>query len=112
MFAIITEIFTINNLLMMNIGLFAGIIIGAMPGLSVSFAVTVLLTMTIGMDSIPGMYMLLGGYCGGMFGGTAVYRLERRLEPVAPAPERDGPEPLQNRRLSLLHRRDPPLRSP
>lgn len=70
MLGIISEILTLNNLLMMNIGLFAGIIIGAMPGLSVSFAVTVLLTLTIGMDSIPGMFMLLGGYCGGMYGGS------------------------------------------
>ena len=70
MLEIIQEIFTLNNLLMMNLGLFAGIIIGAMPGLSVSFAVTVLLTMTIGMDSIAGMFVLLGGYCGGMYGGS------------------------------------------
>ena len=70
MFEIISEIFTLQNILMMNIGLFAGIIIGAMPGLSVAFAVTVLLTMTIGMDSLPGMYMLLGGYCGATFGGS------------------------------------------
>ena len=69
-FEVLAEIFTLSNLLMMNVGLFAGIIIGAMPGLSVSFAVTVLLTMTIGMDSIPGMFMLLGGYCGGMYGGS------------------------------------------
>ena len=69
-FEVLSEIFTVQNLLMMNIGLFAGVIIGAMPGLSVSFAVTVLLTMTIGMDSIPGMYMLLGGYVGGMYGGS------------------------------------------
>ena len=69
-FEVLSEIFTLNNMLMMNMGLFAGIIIGAMPGLSVSFAVTVLLTMTIGMDSIPGMFMLLGGYCGGMYGGS------------------------------------------
>lgn len=68
--AVLAEIFTIHNLLMMNLGLFAGIVIGAMPGLSVSFAVTVLLTMTIGMESIPSMFMLLGGYVGGMYGGS------------------------------------------
>lgn len=67
---ILSEIFTLNNLLMINVGLFAGIVVGAMPGLSVSFAVTVLLTMTIGMDAIPGMLMLLGGYCGAMYGGS------------------------------------------
>ena len=43
MLSIITEIFTLQNLLMMNVGLFVGIIIGAMPGLNVALAVTVLL---------------------------------------------------------------------
>lgn len=71
MLDIISEVFTLQNILMMNIGIFAGIIIGAMPGLSVAFAVTVLLTMTIGMDSLPGMYMLLGGYCGATFGAAS-----------------------------------------
>lgn len=70
MLSIIKEIFTFNNLLLMNIGIFAGVLIGAMPGLSVAFAVTVLLTMTAGMQSLPGMYMLLGAYCGAVFGGS------------------------------------------
>ena len=58
------------NLLMMNIGLAAGIIIGALPGLSVVLAITVLLPFTFGMSSIPGMYLLLGAYCGGVYGGS------------------------------------------
>ena len=70
MLSIITEIFTLQNLLMMNVGLFVGIIIGAMPGLNVALAVTVLLTLSIGMESLPGMFMLLGGYCGAMYGGS------------------------------------------
>ena len=64
------QIFTVQNVLMMNIGLAAGIIIGAMPGLNVTFAITVLLTMTFGMDALPGLYLLLGAYCGGMYGGS------------------------------------------
>ena len=66
----LTQIFTVQNILMMNIGMAAGIIIGAMPGLNVTFAITVLLTMTFGMDVLPGMYLLLGAYCGGMYGGS------------------------------------------
>ena len=64
------EIFTINNLLLMNIGVAAGIIIGALPGLSVLLAVTILLPFTFGMDSITGMYLLLGAYCGATYGGS------------------------------------------
>lgn len=91
MLDIISEVFTLQNILMMNIGIFAGIIIGAMPGLSVAFAVTVLLTMTIGMDSLPGMYMLLGGYCGATFGGsiTAIL-INTPGTPVAAATAIDG----------------------
>ena len=70
MLSIITEIFTLQNLLMMNVGLFVGVIIGAMPGLNVALAVTVLLTLSIGMESLPGMFMLLGCYCGAMYGGS------------------------------------------
>lgn len=66
----ISQLFTVNNILMMNIGLACGILMGAAPGLSVSFAVTVLLTMTYHMDSIAAMMLLLGAYCGGMFGGS------------------------------------------
>lgn len=91
MFEIISEVITFQNILMMNIGLFAGIIIGAMPGLSVAFAVTVLLTMTLGMGSLPGMFMLLGGYCGATFGGsiTAIL-INTPGTPVAAATAIDG----------------------
>lgn len=67
---IILRIFTLNNLLMMNIGVAVGIVIGAMPGLSVAFAVTVLMTMTYHMNSLAAMYLLLGAYCGGLYGGS------------------------------------------
>lgn len=65
-----SSIFTLTNVLMMNIGITVGILIGAMPGLSVSFAVTILLTTTFHMESLPAMFLLLGAYCGGMFGGS------------------------------------------
>lgn len=70
MFESLGQLFTLNNLLMINIGIATGILIGAAPGLSVSFAVTVLLTMTYHMDSVSAMILLLGAYCGGMFGGS------------------------------------------
>jgi len=68
---VLTNIFKPMNLLMMNVGVTAGIIIGMLPGLSVPFALTVLLPFTFKMDSIPGMYLLLGAYCGGTYGGSA-----------------------------------------
>ena len=70
MLEILQSIFTVNNLLMMNVGVAVGIMIGAMPGLSVAFAVTILMTMTFHMESLPAMYLMLGAYCGGLYGGS------------------------------------------
>lgn len=70
MLNIIKEIFTVENLLLMNAGVAAGIIIGAMPGLNITFAVTILLTMTYHLSALPAMCLLLGAYCGGMYGGS------------------------------------------
>ncbi len=59
---IFQSIFTITNLLIINAGVAVGIMVGAMPGLSVAFAVTVLMTITFHMESLPAMYQLLGAY--------------------------------------------------
>lgn len=67
---ILTTIFAPRNLMIMNIGLATGITMGAMPGLSLTFTITVVLTLTYGLDSMAGMYLLLGAYCGGMYGGS------------------------------------------
>ena len=70
MLEILASIFTVNNLLMMFVGTAAGIVIGVMPGLGTNFAITVLLTLTFGMNSYAGIYLLLGAYCGAMYGGS------------------------------------------
>lgn len=67
---VLSELFTFQNLLMMNIGLAAGIIIGALPGLNVIFAITVLMPITFDMPSVAGMMLMLGAYCGAMYGGS------------------------------------------
>lgn len=55
---------------MMNVGMAAGILIGAIPGLNAIFAIAVLLPMTFGMNSVTGMYLMLAAYCGAVFGGS------------------------------------------
>lgn len=70
MLEIIMSILTPMHLLMMAVGVGAGTVIGALPGLNVVFAIAVLLPFTFGMDSISSMYLLLGTYCGGTFGGS------------------------------------------
>lgn len=67
---VLQEIFTLPNILMMNIGMAAGTVIGAMPGLNVIFAIAILLPLTFGMDSLAGMYLMLASYCGATYGGS------------------------------------------
>lgn len=66
----IKDILSFDNLLMMNIGVFAGCIIGALPGLNTIFAITVLLPLTFDMGATAGIFMLLGAYCSSTYGGS------------------------------------------
>lgn len=70
MITILSEIFSPNNILMMACGVASGIMIGALPGLSVIMAIVLLLPMSYGMSSLAGMYLLLGAYCGATYGGS------------------------------------------
>ncbi len=69
-FTIILDILRFENLLMMNIGMAAGILIGVLPGLGMVLAVTLLLPFTFGMEALAGVFLLLGTYCGAAYGGS------------------------------------------
>lgn len=56
--------------LYMLLGVVAGICIGALPGLTATMGVALLLPMTFGMDAAQGILMLLGIYCGAIYGGS------------------------------------------
>lgn len=72
--ALLHEIFTTSLtpivLLYMVGGVLAGICIGALPGLTATMGVALLLPMTFGMDAAQGILMLLGIYCGAIYGGS------------------------------------------
>jgi putative tricarboxylic transport membrane protein len=57
-------------LLAIAVGAFIGLVFGAMPGLTFSLALAVVLPMTFTMDLISAVGMLLGTYIGGMTGGS------------------------------------------
>ncbi len=59
-------LFTLENILWINIGVFVGSVFAAIPGLSVILFLPVTYTMT----AIPGMMFLLGIYCAGGYGGS------------------------------------------
>lgn len=64
------DLLTLNNLIFMNIGMFAGIIFGAIPGLSANIGIMLMLPMTFAMSPSCGILMLMGVYCGGTYGGS------------------------------------------
>jgi len=61
---------SIEALLSINLGVLAGIVMGALPGLGVSMSVTIILPLVFGMETVNGLLLLLGVYCGGTYGGS------------------------------------------
>lgn len=58
------------SLLALISGVFLGIVIGAIPGLSTVMAVAVALPFTFTLPAVPAIMLLLGVYKGGMYGGS------------------------------------------
>lgn len=63
-------LFTLENILWINIGVFVGSVFAAIPGLSIILCVILFLPVTYTMTAIPGMMFLLGIYCAGGYGGS------------------------------------------
>lgn len=51
-------------------GTFAGIYVGAIPGLSVTMAVSILISFTFSWDVYPALALMIGIYMGGVYGGS------------------------------------------
>ena len=52
------------------IGALGGVLLGAIPGMTATMGVALLIPFSFGMDLIPSIGLLLGIYCGGMYGGS------------------------------------------
>ncbi len=51
-------------------GVLAGLVVGAMPGLSATLAVALLIPFTFDLSLMPALAMLIGVYCGAVYGGS------------------------------------------
>ena len=60
----------IQVILMTLPGAAGGILLGAIPGMTATMGVALLIPFSFGMDLIPSIGLLLGTYCGGMYGGS------------------------------------------
>ena len=63
-------LFTLENFLWINLGVFIGSVFAAIPGLTVILCIILFLPFTYKMTAIPGMMFLLGIYCAGGYGGS------------------------------------------
>ena len=64
------QVFSPLTLLYTLIGAAGGILIGSIPGLTATMGIALLVPFTYGLEFIPGVAMLLGIFCGGMYGGS------------------------------------------
>ena len=63
-------LFTVESLVFVVIGVFIGILFGAIPGMSANLGVTVFLPFTFTLGTVPALLMLCGIFFGANFGGS------------------------------------------
>jgi putative tricarboxylic transport membrane protein len=63
-------LFTPLNMLIIILGVGSGIIVGALPGLTATMAIALLVPFTFSMNSVHSLVLLGGIYCGAIYGGS------------------------------------------
>jgi putative tricarboxylic transport membrane protein len=63
------ELFTISTVILMAVGVVAGLIAGAIPGFTFAMAVVLVLPFTFSMTPVAGLATMMGVYVGGLSGG-------------------------------------------
>ena len=66
----LTPFLNIELILLIAGGVFVGIYVGAIPGLSVTMAFSLLLSFTYGWDTLPALATMIGIFSGGVYGGS------------------------------------------
>lgn len=64
------EVIGLTNFAAVVIGVIAGIVVGAMPGLSATMAISVLVPFTFGLEPLVALGLMAGIYNGAMYGGA------------------------------------------
>lgn len=63
-------VLTPYNMLICVVGLFVGVLFGALPGFSATMAVAIFVPFTYSMEPGSALLLLSGLYCGGVYGGS------------------------------------------
>ena len=64
------NVFALANFAAVIIGVLTGIVVGAMPGLSATMAISVLVPFTFGLEPLVALGLMAGIYNGAMYGGA------------------------------------------
>jgi len=64
------QVFELQTLLLVFLGVFLGVLFSAIPGLTATMGIALLIPYTFSLPQVPALGMLLGIYIGGMYGGA------------------------------------------
>lgn len=67
---VLAQIFDFQTVFLVFIGVFLGIVFSAIPGLTATMGIALLIPYTFALPQVAGISMLLGIYLGGMYGGS------------------------------------------
>ncbi len=70
LFYALSAVFQLQNLLLIFVGTAIGMLFGALPGLTVTLAVTLVLPFTFDLSPESGIILLTGVYCAGTYAGS------------------------------------------
>ncbi|MDP4795757.1 MAG: tripartite tricarboxylate transporter permease [Rhodospirillales bacterium] len=62
-------VFHLKNIILMSVGVAAGLVTGAIPGFTITMAVVLTLPFTFGMSAVEGISTMIGVFVGGLSGG-------------------------------------------
>lgn len=97
LFQNVMHLLTFESIIFAALGVFIGIIIGALPGLSVNLALSLMIPITYAMDFNEAIMMLLGVFVGGVYGGSiSAILISTPGTPAAAATVLDGYAMAQN----------------
>jgi putative tricarboxylic transport membrane protein len=90
-FSAMVQVFHPQNILFIFSGAIGGVLIGCIPGLTSTMGIALLIPFTYGLSIIPSIGMLLGIFCGAMYGGSiAAILIKTPGTPAAAATVLDG----------------------
>ena len=85
------QVFSLSNLAFIFLGALGGVLIGSIPGLTSTMGIALLIPFTYGLAIVPSIGMLLGIFCGAMYGGSiAAILIKTPGTPAAAATVLDG----------------------